>query len=89
MFIFARRGIPLKEIFEAADKGQSSAYWTVGFLVFFLLIIIGSAVWRTLKALRAPFRFMSLIYAVIDICTIGFVGTLLYQIVIRLAHAPG
>jgi len=89
MFIFARRGIPLKEIFEAADKGQSSSYWTVGFLVFFLVIIIGSAVWRTLKALRAPFRFMSLIYAVIDICTIGFVGTLLYQIVIRLVHAPG
>ena len=89
MVIFARRGIAIKELLEAADKGQSSAYWTVGFLMIFLLIIIGSAVWRTLKALREPFRFMRLFHAVIDICMIGFLGTLLYQLVIRLAQAPG
>jgi hypothetical protein len=89
MFIFARRGIPLKEIFEAADKGQSYAYWVALFLAVFLLILIGSAVWRTLKALREPFRFISLIYALVDICMIGFLGTMLFKLVIRLLQAPG
>lgn len=89
MLVFARRGFAIEKALEAAEKGESYAYWVALFLAVFLLILIGSAVWRTLKALREPFRFISLIYALVDICMIGFLGTMLFKLVNRLVQAPG